>query len=85
LAWRRRPETPCRILALSIVVSEGADAETCSTVCPTEALRLQDGRLVAEPERCHVCLACMAACGPEAVLVVPGWECPGGESGAGGG
>jgi len=75
---RGKPEAPCRLYAASILVSRGAAAERCGEACPTGALRVdEEGGLAVEPERCVVCLACMALCGPGVVRVVPGWDCPG--------
>jgi ferredoxin len=83
LAWRRRAETPCRIEAVEILIRGSPDPGLCSRSCPTGALRVEDGRLVAEPGACVVCIACMAVCGPDVVEVVPRWVCPGEDEAAG--
>jgi len=79
VAWRRKPETPCRIYAAEIRVADDAPAELCEEACPSGALRLEQGRLAAEPQLCLVCLACMALCGPT-IVIVPAWSCPGEEA-----
>lgn len=76
LAWRRKPENPCEITVREIIVSPEADPELCASSCPTDALRAEAGKVVADPGLCLACLACMALCGPEAVRVVPEWRCP---------
>ncbi|KSW12399.1 hypothetical protein CF15_06630 [Pyrodictium occultum] len=76
MAWRRRPEKPCTIVARSIEVLGDLDPEECSSVCPTDALRFDAGRVVVEPGLCTVCLACMAICGPSRIRVVSDWVCP---------
>ena len=74
MAWRRKPETPCKIVAVGLVA--GRDAEECANACPYGALWLEKGRLRLDVERCVVCIACMALCGPERVKVLSDWRCP---------
>ncbi|WP_153801400.1 hypothetical protein [Hyperthermus butylicus] len=63
MAWRGRPETPCRIVVREIIV-RGVLDEECSDVCPSSALVVRDGRVETDPSKCLVCLVCMALCGP---------------------
>ena len=76
MAWRRKPEKPCRIVAKSIEVLGELSPEECSDACPTGAIRFEAGRIVTEPGKCLVCLACMALCGPSRIRIVSEWVCP---------
>ncbi|HIQ23680.1 MAG TPA: hypothetical protein EYH50_01365 [Pyrodictium delaneyi] len=76
MAWRRKPEKPCSIVARVIEVYGELDPDECDDVCPTGALRFEGGRVVTEPSLCLVCLSCMALCGPSRVRIVSEWVCP---------
>ncbi|ALL01017.1 hypothetical protein Pyrde_0969 [Pyrodictium delaneyi] len=76
MAWRARPQKPCHIVVQSIEIVGELSSEECGDVCPTEALRFERDHVVAEPERCLACLACMALCGPSRVRIVTDWICP---------
>ena len=68
----------CRIVAEAVEVLDEARAlELCQGVCPTGALRVAGSRVAVEPGLCPVCVACMAACGPDVVRVRAGWRCSG--------
>lgn len=43
----------------------------CEGICPTEAIRIEDGKVVTELEKCIDCLACVAACPAKARCLAP--------------
>lgn len=42
----------------------------CASVCPTGAIRLEDAAVVTSPEKCILCMACVATC-PEHARILP--------------
>lgn len=42
----------------------------CASVCPTGAIRLEDGKVETSAEKCILCMACCAAC-PEHARILP--------------
>lgn len=42
----------------------------CASVCPTGAVRLENGTVATSPETCILCMACVAAC-PEHARILP--------------
>lgn len=42
----------------------------CASVCPTGAILLENGTVVTSPEKCILCMACVAAC-PEHARILP--------------
>lgn len=42
----------------------------CESVCPTAAIRMEDGTAATNPETCILCMACTVAC-PEHVRILP--------------
>lgn len=42
----------------------------CASVCPTEAIRMENGAVVTSPEKCILCMACVSAC-PEHARILP--------------
>ena len=44
---------------------------TCEKVCPTEAVHVENGKVVNAPEKCILCMACVYAC-PRQAAASPG-------------
>ena len=42
----------------------------CESVCPTAAIRMEDGTAATNPEKCILCMACTVGC-PEHVRILP--------------
>ncbi|MFO7657181.1 MAG: [Fe-Fe] hydrogenase large subunit C-terminal domain-containing protein [Bacteroidales bacterium] len=55
--------------ALKIVEEACIGCIHCMQVCPTEALRVRNGKAVLMPERCVDCGKCMKACPVNAIIV----------------
>ncbi len=43
----------------------------CADVCPEDAVKIQDGTVVTDPEACILCMACAAACPSHARILPP--------------
>ena len=43
---------------------------TCEKICPTDAIRVKDGAVTTDAEKCILCMACTAAC-PQKVRILP--------------
>lgn len=41
----------------------------CVAVCPTEAIRIENGTVVTDPDKCIMCMACVYACPQKARLL----------------
>ena len=65
----------CSIVAKDIKILKQLDPDECSDVCPVEALIVTNDGVETEPSRCLVCLACMALCGPDKVMIIGDWVC----------
>lgn len=65
----------CSIVAKDIKILKQLDPDECSDVCPVEALIVTNDGVETEPSRCLVCLACMALCGPDKVMIISDWVC----------
>ena len=51
--------------------------DECNDVCPVGALVVTGDGVKTEPSKCLVCLACMALCGPDKVMIISDWVCTG--------
>jgi len=65
----------CSIVAKDIKILKKLDPGECSNVCPVEALVVTNDGVKVEPSKCLVCLACMALCGPDKVMIISDWVC----------
>jgi Fe-S-cluster-containing hydrogenase component 2 len=66
---------PARFLA--VYGKNGCDScEACLTICPTEALQLQDGQVAITQEKCVGCGLCVSACPQGSFRMVPRPEYP---------
>ena len=44
---------------------------TCEKICPTDAIRVKDGAVITDAEKCILCMACTAACPQKARILPP--------------
>lgn len=61
--WKSMPVTP---LCLPFCVQCGK----CASICPTGAIRLENGTVATSTEKCILCMACVSAC-PEHARILP--------------
>jgi serine/threonine-protein kinase RsbT len=66
-----RPEVTCAAPAISLYASADRcrDCRACLTACPTQALRVRDGRPMVLEHLCIDCTQCIAACTTGALTV----------------
>src|SRR5512137_1041720 len=66
-----RPEVTCAAPAVSLYASADRcrDCRACLTACPTQALRVRDGRPMVLEHLCIDCAQCIAACSTGALTV----------------
>jgi anti-sigma regulatory factor (Ser/Thr protein kinase)/Na+-translocating ferredoxin:NAD+ oxidoreductase RNF subunit RnfB len=66
-----RPEITCAAPAVSLYASADRcrDCRACLTACPTQALRVRDGRPMVLEHLCIDCAECIAACSTGALTV----------------
>ena len=57
------PVTPISLSACNL-------CQACVKVCPTEAIRVEDGAVVTDAQACSLCMACVYHC-PEKARILP--------------
>ena len=49
-------------MAFKINKDKCIECGVCATVCPTQAIKLEDGKYVIDPEKCIECGTCAGVC-----------------------
>lgn len=57
-------------MAIKVTADDCVGCETCVPECPVEAISMNDGKAVIDPEKCTECKTCIESCPVEAIKEV---------------
>lgn len=63
-------KAPMQVAATPVTMEGCVQCRSCVNICPTQAIALEDGKIVTDLKKCILCMACTAVC-PEKVRVLP--------------